>query len=89
MSRRLQNGIRAAHNEGISTSNGMSVPELRIPPPAVALLAGVLMNVAAFVFLPVFVLYMNRFQIEPEERALALKFGSEYAAYKARVRRWL
>jgi len=36
-----------------------------------------------------FVLYMNRFQIEPEERALSGLFGSEYAAYKATVRRWL
>jgi len=48
-----------------------------------------LANAMAFVFLPVFVLYLNRFQIEPEERALALKFGAQYAAYKARVRRWL
>jgi protein-S-isoprenylcysteine O-methyltransferase Ste14 len=36
-----------------------------------------------------FVLYINRFQIAPEERALQLLFGSEYAAYKSRVRRWL
>lgn len=48
-----------------------------------------LSNAAAFVLLPAFVLYINRFQIEPEERALALKFGSEYGAYKAGVRRWL
>lgn len=36
-----------------------------------------------------FVLYMNRFQIAPEERALSALFGSEYASYKASVRRWL
>ena len=36
-----------------------------------------------------FVLYIGRFQIAPEERALALLFGAEYAAYKTRVRRWL
>jgi protein-S-isoprenylcysteine O-methyltransferase Ste14 len=42
-----------------------------------------------FLLLPVFVLYMNRFQISPEERALAAKFGEEYDAYKQGVRRWL
>lgn len=36
-----------------------------------------------------FVLYMNRFQISPEERALATLFGSEYQAYQTQVRRWL
>ena len=42
-----------------------------------------------FLFLPVFVLYMNRFQISPEERALSAKFGDEYDRYKHSVRRWL
>jgi len=36
-----------------------------------------------------FVLYINRFQILPEERALAARFGSSFAEYKTRVRRWL
>jgi protein-S-isoprenylcysteine O-methyltransferase Ste14 len=36
-----------------------------------------------------FVLYMNRFQIKPEERVLRDNFGEDYEAYAARVRRWL
>ena len=37
----------------------------------------------------VYVLYIGRFQIAPEERALATLFGSEFADYQANVRRWL
>jgi protein-S-isoprenylcysteine O-methyltransferase Ste14 len=48
-----------------------------------------LSNLLAVAFLPVFVAYLNRFQILPEERILALKFGSDYAAYRTRVRRWI
>jgi protein-S-isoprenylcysteine O-methyltransferase Ste14 len=36
-----------------------------------------------------FVLYMNRFQIAPEERALRARFGAPYDAYLHAVRRWL
>lgn len=36
-----------------------------------------------------FIAYINRFQIEPEERALRAKFGAAYDAYCARVRRWV
>jgi len=36
-----------------------------------------------------FVLYINRFQIQPEERALSALFGSRYEDYKSGVRRWL
>ena len=42
-----------------------------------------------FLFLPVFVAYMNCFQISPEERALSAKFGDDYDRYKQGVRRWL
>lgn len=44
---------------------------------------------AAFLVLPLFVLYTNRFQIQPEERALASRFGSAFTAYASRVRRWI
>ena len=37
----------------------------------------------------VFVHYMNRLQIGPEEAALEARFGSAFADYKRRVRRWL
>jgi protein-S-isoprenylcysteine O-methyltransferase Ste14 len=48
-----------------------------------------LSNGLALLGLPAFILYMNRFQIAPEERALAALFGADFAAYKARVRKWL
>lgn len=35
------------------------------------------------------VIYLNRFQIQPEEQALSTIFGDNYAAYKLQVRRWL
>ena len=37
----------------------------------------------------IFILYITRFQIQPEERALQGIFGEEFTAYAARVRRWL
>jgi protein-S-isoprenylcysteine O-methyltransferase Ste14 len=37
----------------------------------------------------VFVLYINRFQVVPEERVLSSMFGAAYSAYQAKVRRWL
>jgi protein-S-isoprenylcysteine O-methyltransferase Ste14 len=37
----------------------------------------------------VFIFLMNRLQILPEERALAAMFGSRFADYQSRVRRWL
>jgi len=37
----------------------------------------------------IFVLYMNRFQIKPEEMAMSSMFGEKYERYKIEVRRWL
>lgn len=48
-----------------------------------------LMNPLAVLWIVVYVLYITRFQIIPEERVLASLFGTEYEAYKWRVRRWV
>lgn len=48
-----------------------------------------LTNWASALLLPVFVAYMNKFQIQPEERALSTRFGSQFTVYAKTVRRWL
>ncbi len=48
-----------------------------------------LSNVLAFLLLPFFIWYMNRFQIEPEEQALTSLFGQAFLSYRSRVRRWI
>jgi protein-S-isoprenylcysteine O-methyltransferase Ste14 len=48
-----------------------------------------LSSAIAFLGPLLFVLYINRFQIGPEERMLALTFRQAYVRYKSRVRRWL
>lgn len=48
-----------------------------------------LSNPLTFAFLPLFVWYMNRFQILPEERALSTKFSETFIRYKRSVRRWV
>lgn len=44
---------------------------------------------AGIVGLAMFVVWMNRFQIRPEERAMAALFDDDFVRYKSRVRRWL
>ncbi len=43
----------------------------------------------ALLMLPLFVLTLNRLQIEAEERALRARFGEAFTQYAARVRRWI
>lgn len=46
-------------------------------------------SVPGYLLVALFGVYITRFQIKPEERALLSKFGAEYQAYMAKVRRWL
>ena len=46
-------------------------------------------NLATFLFIPVFIWYVTRYQIIPEEEILLEKFGLEYADYVSKVRRWI
>lgn len=48
-----------------------------------------LSNGLTFVLLPLFIVYMNRFQIRPEERFMLQKFGDDYRLYVRQVRRWV
>jgi protein-S-isoprenylcysteine O-methyltransferase Ste14 len=48
-----------------------------------------LSNLASLMLLPAFAIYMNRFQIVPEERHMREKFGVAYRQYEAKVRRWV
>ncbi|MCE2595728.1 isoprenylcysteine carboxylmethyltransferase family protein [Motilimonas cestriensis] len=48
-----------------------------------------LQTLSGFFAVPLFVLYMNQFQIKPEEMALTRLFGDEFTQYCQRVRRWL
>lgn len=51
-------------------------------------LSGFFAHFGALAFTPFFVLYMSRFQIEPEERALESLFGDQVLEYRIQVRRW-
>jgi len=43
----------------------------------------------SFVAVPVFIAWIQRFQIAPEERALRGAFGAAFGQYAARTRRWI
>ncbi|MFT4993477.1 MAG: protein-S-isoprenylcysteine O-methyltransferase Ste14 [Paraglaciecola sp.] len=58
---------------------------------ALVLSAAVLKSglVVSIILLPLFIGYMTRFQIKPEESAIEGIFTEEYTVYKRQVRRWL
>ena len=56
---------------------------------ALVAMAVFLGNFVAALIPLIFVVYMNRFQISPEELALRARFGASYEAYLQTVRRWL
>lgn len=46
-------------------------------------------NMLTVLFIPIFIWYMNVFQIRPEEEMMEQKFGGEFLGYKESVRRWI
>ncbi|SMO64160.1 Protein-S-isoprenylcysteine O-methyltransferase Ste14 [Gracilimonas mengyeensis] len=46
-------------------------------------------NVLTLAVIPLFIWYMNIFQIKPEEAMMEEKFGREFEEYKNSVRRWI
>lgn len=52
-------------------------------------LALYLKNVTCFAIIPLFICYITRYQIKPEEVMLDKLFPMDYQAYSQKVRRWL
>lgn len=48
-----------------------------------------LKSIASLLVVVLFMIYMTRFQIIPEEKAMIKLFGDEYIDYMKRVRRWI
>ena len=48
-----------------------------------------LQNLASMFVLPIYVWFISKYQIIPEEEALHKLFGQDYKNYQDRVRRWI
>ena len=48
-----------------------------------------LKSMLSFVFIPIFIWFMNTYQIKPEEEMLIQIFGDKYRKYLETVRRWI
>ena len=46
-------------------------------------------KMSAMLLVPLFMTYLQQFQIRPEEDALHVRFGASFDAYRQQVRRWL
>lgn len=46
-------------------------------------------KMSAMLLVPLFMAYLQRFQIRPEEDALLMRFGALFDTYRHQVRRWL
>ena len=56
------------------------------------ILAGVTLFLQAwlgFVAIPIFIMYINKYQIAPEEKILTEKFKDDYISYCSTVKRWI
>ncbi len=51
--------------------------------------AALIGSYVSLVGLPVFIWYITKYQIIPEETALERKFGESFIEYKNKVRRWV
>ena len=45
--------------------------------------------IGGLLFVPLFILYLNHFQIIPEESAMLDLFKDDFLKYKENVRRWI
>ena len=46
-------------------------------------------SIISLILIPLFIFYINKFQIEPEEFEMRKKFGKEYEDYCKKVDRWI
>ena len=93
--RRAKTTIDPVHVERASTVVTTGIYRITRNPMYVAFTC-LLLSWAAYLAAPwalfgplIFVLFVNRFQIVPEERAMGSKFGLAYTDYKNGVRRWI
>ena len=47
------------------------------------------LSIISLFLIPLFIFYINKFQIEPEEHEMRKKFGKEYEEYCKKVDRWI